>query len=685
MPFGSVQLIPGINVEKTPTLLTAGYAQSQLIRFKDGLAQKMGGWLPFYPLSVGGVPRDMHAWDDLNAQSHLLVGTTTQLGVITSGQFQSITPQTLVSDFAPDFSTTSGSAVVEIDDPNINTVTTYDSVFFNTPISVGGLILSGLYPITRVTGATTYEITASSLATATVANGGAVPSFTTSASSSIVEVTLADHGLTANTDTVVFSIPTTNDGVTIEGAYTVNSVVDANRFNITVSSTATAGATFSMNGGDAELVYYIAIGPPPGGIGYGLGPYGDGGYGTGSLVPFQTGTPITAQDWTSDNWGEIALACPQNGAIYYWAPTGGFLNASMISSGPVFNAGIFVSTSQQILIAYGSSIDYAGSGTGIGVQQDPMWVQWSDLGNFFEWRVTAATQAGGYRIPIGSMIMGGMAVSNQNLIWTDLDLWAMSYIGYPQVYGFNKIGAGAGLASSHAAQQFRGSVYWMGKTNFYVYNSGGVSVVPCPVWDAVFQNINTDYLRNVRAMPNTPFNEVGWLYPSKASVNGECDSYVKMNVTEPGAPWDYGTLSRSAWIDQTVLGMPIGANPGGVIFQHETGYNASSNPMVPSFTTGYFFIAEGEEYAFVDQFLPDMRWGTFGNGATAQVTFYFNLVDFPGDTPRVYGPYTVTQATDYISTRFRGRQMSITVQSSDLDSFWRIGRCRYRWSPVGRR
>lgn len=685
MPFGSVRLLPGINVEKTPTLLEAGYAQSQLIRFKDSLAQKMGGWTPFYPLSLSGVPRDMHAWDDKNAQSHLLVGTTTQLGVIASGSLTDITPQTLTSDFAPDFTTSIGSPIVEVDDPNIANVTIYDSVLFNTPISVGGIILSGLYPISTITGVTTYEIVASMNAAAAVSNGGAVPEFTTTANSSIVNVMLEDHGLAATIDTVVFAIPTTGDGVTIEGSYTVNSVIDPDNFTISAAQTAVAGATFDMNGGDADLVYYIALGPPPVGSGYGLGGYGDGGYGTGVVNPNQVGDPITATDWTSDNWGQIALACPENGGIYYWDPTGGFFNASLVSSGPIFNKGIFVSTSQQILVAYGSSIDYAASGQGIGVQQDPMLVQWCDVGNFFEWRPLSSTQAGNYRIPIGSMIVGGMAVSNQNLIWTDLDLWAMSYVGYPNTYGFNKIGAGAGLASGHAAQQFRGSVYWMGRSNFYVYNAGGVSVIQCPVWDAVFQNLNTDYIQNIRAMPNTPFNEVGWLFPSTASLNGECDSYVKMNVTEAGAPWDTGSLPRSAWIDQTVLGPPIGAIPTGVIYQHETTNNAAGAPLVASFTTGYFFIAEGEDFAFVDQVLPDMKWGLYGGAPNAQLTMLFNVINFPGDTPEVHGPYTVTQATQYISTRIRGRQMSITVQSADLNSFWRLGRVRFRWSTAGRR
>jgi hypothetical protein len=189
-------------------------------------------------------------------------------------------------------------------------------------------------------------------------------------------------------------------------------------------------------------------------------------------------------------------------------------------------------------------------------------------------------------------------------------------------------------------------------------------------------------------MPNTPFNEVGWLFPSNASTNGENDSYVKMNITEPNAPWDYGpssSLPRSAWIDQTILGPPIATIPTGIIYLQETTNDADGQPLMASFTTGYFFIAEGEDFAFVDQILPDFKWGFFGAAQTAQIQLTFNVVNFPGDTPSVFGPYVVTQATEILSVRFRGRQMSITVASADSGSFWRIGRIRYRFAPSGRR
>lgn len=682
MPFGEVRLIPGVNTQRTPTLLEAGFSTSQLIRFRDDLAQKYGGWQKYYPFAVGGVPRDLHAWEDLNGASHLAVGTTTELALITSGDLISITPQTKTTNPTVDFSTTIGSAEVTIVDAGIANVTTFDSIYFNTPVSVGGLVLSGLYQIITIVGTTSYKITADSVATATVTNGGAVPLFTTTSGSATVQVTLAAHNIdiTDEHHDIGFPIATTGNGVTIIGNYRAVSIIDANNFTISVNAQATASSSFSMNAGLAELVYYIEIGPAALGSGYGTGGYGSGGYGTGTVSAAQTGTPITATDWTCNNWGELLLACPSGGGVYQYDPTGGYSNAGLVATAPVFNGGIFVSVSQQILICWASTHQHS-----VSTQQDPMLVRWSAVSDYTDFVPLSTNQAGSFRIPIGSMIRGGTAVANQNLIWTDLDLWAMNYQGPPFVFGFNKIGGGAGLISSHAAGQLRGSVFWMGPSNFYSYSARGVAVLPCPVWDFVFQNINLDYASNVRTLPNTPFNEMGWAFPSNASANGENDSYVKVNITEPGSPWDYGSLARSAWIDQTILGSPISALPAGLIYQQETGNDADGAAMVSSFTTGYFYISQGEEFAFVDQIIPDMKWGFYGASQTASLQFTFNVINFPGDTPTTYGPYTVTQATPYISVRIRGRQMSITVQSSDLGSFWRLGKVRYRWAPSGRR
>ena len=680
MPYGEVTLVPGVNVEQTPTLLQAGYAQSQLIRFKDSLAQKYGGWTSYYQFNLPGVPRDLHAWEDLNSTGHLSIGTTTNLSIITSGSNTDITPQTLTTNPAPNFTTTMGSFVVTITDPNISNVTTYDAVLFNTPVSVDGIILTGLYQINSIIGTHSYTIIASTAGVAGVTGGGAVPVFTTGGGSALVSVLLAAHGLLQG-DTAVFPASTTGNGVTIQGAYTVVTRTDANNFVITAPNQASAGGSFSMNGGNVQFVYYLNIGPPAVGSGYGVGGYGLGGYGTGATSgSAQTGTQITATDWTSDNWGQLLLACPQNGGVYQFDPTGGFQNAGIVSSAPAFNTGIFVSTALQILMCYGSTIQ-----EGLGIEQDPLLINWSDQGNFFQFTPAVTNQAGNYRIPSGSRIVTGGAVQNQNLFWTDLDLWAANYIGFPLVFSFNKIGSGCGAIGLHAWQQFRGNVYWMGGSNFFTYNTNGVSVLPCPVWDFVFQNINPNFTQNVRAMPNTDFNEIGWEFPSSASANGENDSYVKMNVTEPNQPWDYGSLPRSAWIDRSILGPPIAATPTGSIYQHETSPDAAGQPLAWSFTTGYAYLGNGQDVAFIDEVRPDFIYGTFPSSGGAQIQVSINVVnDYTGQT-QVAGPYTVNKQTPYITTRIRGTRASWTISGSDIGSFVRLGKIRYRYEPDGRR
>lgn len=754
MPFGAVTLVPGVNVERTPTALRTGVSSSQLIRYKDGLLQKYGGWQRLTQASVTGIPRVIHAWKDLQNQDRLAVATTQRMGVSSTdpgGPMLNLSPQKLISSAPPSISTTVGSNVVQIYDPNIADVTVYDSIIFDTPVSQGGIILSGIYPINQITGISSYEILASNNADETVTNPVAtsaptssgdnilnftstpswikvgmvachadtpgiippdtvvtatsgttvtlsknvtgagvgsgddivfasLPVFNTITDSALIQTTFIDHNLVQGSR-IALPDPTTGGGITIEGVYAVATVLNTDIFTIASNTVASSSSEFAMNGGEMQLTYLLSLGPPPLGAGYGLGGYGEGGYGTGVLSPAQTGVDMVAPDWTLANWGELLVACPINGPIFYWSPSSGFINASVIPGAPLINAGIFISMSEQILIAYGSSIPLD-----IGHQQQPLLVQWSTLGNLFDWSVSSQTQAGNFTIPLGSKIVGGIAVTNQNLLWTDIDLWAMSYIGPPYVYSFNKIGAGAGLVSPQAMQQLRGSVFWMGSSNFYSYTSGGVNVLPCPVWDAVFQNLNRNYLQNIRSMPNTPFNEVGWLYPSLNSVDGECDSYVKMNITEQGNPWDYGTIPRSAWLDQSIFGPPIGASPSGSLFSQETGFDADGAPLASSFTTGYFYLEEGENFVVVDQVIPDFKWETFsGDSATAHVQLTFNVADYPDGVERSYGPYTVTQSTKYISVRFRGRVMSITVASNDLGSFWRLGSIKYRWAPSGRR
>ena len=48
MPFAPVNLIPGVDAERTPTLAEASYVDTNLIRFREKLVQKLGGWQKYY-------------------------------------------------------------------------------------------------------------------------------------------------------------------------------------------------------------------------------------------------------------------------------------------------------------------------------------------------------------------------------------------------------------------------------------------------------------------------------------------------------------------------------------------------------------------------------------------------------------------------------------------------------------
>ncbi len=391
------------------------------------------------------------------------------------------------------------------------------------------------------------------------------------------------------------------------------------------------------------------------------------------------GDPITTDDWSFDNWSETLLANPRDDGIYYWQPNSGFQNAKLISTAqaPRHVRSIFVAMPAQILVALGCD-----SEQNIGVDFDPLRIQWSDQLDFLNWVPSTESQAGFLRIPTGSQIIGGLQGPQNALIWTDLDLWALQYVGYPLVFGLNKVGSSCGLIARHAACQMGAGIYWMGQSNFFALTGGGAVPIPCPVWDTVFQELDTDNQNKCWAWPSSTFNEVWWFFPSVSGGTGECDSYVKLNTTE--GSWDYGTLPRTAGIDESVLGNPIAASTTGVIYRHEDGENDDGNPIMASFETGYFTLNDGNDVAFVDWCLPDMRWGYFNAAQTAALQITFKSVMYPGDTPRVYGPYAMTATTRFITTRIRGRQVSIRVESSDVDSFWRMGRIRLRWAPDGR-
>lgn len=765
MPHQSVKLKPGLDENETPALNEAGISTSQLVRFIYdrnglGLIQKLGGWTKYYSSQITIIVRALWAWADQNFVNHLAYGTqnsgaSSQLGVITAGVQKIITPQSSVDNVLPVVATTAGSNVVSITDNVTTLVTQYDAIFIETHISVGGLILFGVYPTTNILySATIFQIASvdiygnPKLAISTSAVP-VLPTFTTTFAFNAVTVTLPNHGFSVG-DTFPILVTTIVGGITLRGNYFIQTVPSANTFTINGDVIATSTTTATINGGLARYQYSFGIGAIQVGSGYGVNAYGYGGYGTGASDP-SLGTAIPAIDWTLDNWGQILLSCPVYGdivqtatftgsistttlttsgvtgtirasqiltggtatagtvilaqltgttggagtytvsisqtatctgstvnnaafqPIYQWDPSTGAAIATVIPNAPTMNDGIFVAMPQRQIIAFGSTF------TGI---QDPLLIRWCDVNNYNSWIGNVTNQAGSYRIPKGSRIVSALQGPQQGLIWTDIGVWAMQYTGQPYVYSFNEIGTGCGLIGRKAAGTINGSVYWMGPSSFYSLSGSGVVPVPCPIWDVIFQDIDTTQAYKIRCAVNSRFGEITWYYPTTTS-GGEVSAYAKFNVNLQ--VWDFGVLARTAWIDQSVLGPPIGADPNlGYIYQHETSTDADNLPMVSNFRTGYFTLSDGDVKTFIDQVWPDMKWGYYNGAQNATVNLTFYVADYAGQTPTAYGPFALTQGTTFVSPRFRGRLVSVQMSSNDIGSFWRIGNMRYRFQPDGK-
>jgi len=695
MPHAALNLVGGLNTNETAALNEGGGLQSSnLIRFfydSNGrtLLQKLGGWSTFqigdgYNFThTTGIGRALWAWQDLNLVQHLACGTAPRTPGGASNLW--ISEQNVAPYMYPDqcpftfqssfpiglalnstISVTSGSNRVLINDQGINEsgpgfpgFILPTSVYITVPISIGGIILFGSYPVITQgagIGPPPYAI----LAVDQLGNPWPATSTTTTYTIAYLSMTgmevtvfLPNHGYSVGSTYAVIN-PISIGGNVLWGNYIVTQVIDANNFLFQANFTGT------YTGSTPELFIYNLP--------------------ASTLPTAPTGsTAISTLDWTMDNWGQDLILVPTQNAsgaqtqyqpIYYWTP--GVNLPTVIAQAPMVNDGAFVAMPQRQLVAWGSTE------TGI---QDPLLISWSDVNNFNQWIPLATNQAGNYRIPTGSKIIAGMQGPQQGVIWTDIDAWSMQYIGPPYVYGFNKIGVGCGLIGRKAAAFAQGVAYWMGYDQFYMLSANGVQPLPCPVWDVLFATLDFTNLYKIRCAVNSRFNEIQWFYPE--SGNGENTNYVKYNYML--GLWDIGQLARTAWIDQSVVGPPVGADPNALLLmQHEISNDANGAAMAPAAQTGYFTIAEGDMQTFIDLVWPDMKWGNYNQvpDATVQITFY--VTDYPGDIPTAYGPYSVTQATEYFNTRLRGRLISVGISSNDLGSFWRIGQIRYRFAPDGK-
>jgi len=172
MPLQKLALKPGVNRENTRYTSEGGWYESDKVRFRQGMPEKIGGWERISSNTFLGICRSLHSWVTLVNLTITSVGTHLKYYLEDGGAYYDITPIRATVTLTNPFTTVSGSATVTVTDAN-GGYSNGDFVTFSDASAAGGLTLNGEFQITYATG-NTYTITAASTASSSATGGGTV-------------------------------------------------------------------------------------------------------------------------------------------------------------------------------------------------------------------------------------------------------------------------------------------------------------------------------------------------------------------------------------------------------------------------------------------------------------------------------------------------------------------------------
>ena len=172
MPLKKLQLKAGVNRENTRYTSEGGWYESDKVRFRQGMPEKIGGWQRISTSTFQGVCRSLHSWVTLVNLTLTSVGTHLKYYLENGGAYYDITPIRATVTLTNPFTTANGSTTVTVTDAN-GGYADGDFVTFSNASASGGLTLNGEFQITFSTG-NTYTITAASAASSTATGGGTV-------------------------------------------------------------------------------------------------------------------------------------------------------------------------------------------------------------------------------------------------------------------------------------------------------------------------------------------------------------------------------------------------------------------------------------------------------------------------------------------------------------------------------
>ena len=172
MPLQKLKFNPGVDRENTRYAAEGGWYETDKVRFRRGMPQKIGGWVRLSASTFLGVCRSMLNWVTLQQQNLVSVGTNLKYYIERGGAYFDITPIRATATLTNPFTTTLNSTTVLVTD-NAHGALQNDFVTFSGASAVGGLTLNGEFQISFVSD-NSYNITAASQASSGATGGGTV-------------------------------------------------------------------------------------------------------------------------------------------------------------------------------------------------------------------------------------------------------------------------------------------------------------------------------------------------------------------------------------------------------------------------------------------------------------------------------------------------------------------------------
>lgn len=604
MPLQKLQFRPGVVRDLTGYTNEGGWRDSNLVRFRFGFPESIGGWQRYTETTFLGTCRSMLNWVALDGSDYLGMGTTYKYYIEQGGFFNDITPLRETVTLTNPFTATNGSSTLTVADTAHGCVTG-DFVTFSGATGLGGNVTAAV--LNRE-----YQVT----------------------------------------------------------------VVNANSYTVTMSVTANAtDVSGSPGGGTVTAAYQINVGldNQVGGTGWGAGSWSRGGWGSGTNL----GVSNQIRIWTQDNYGEDLIFNVRGGGIYYWDASGGFARGVTLASlssdpeTPTVATQVMVSDRDRHVIAFGAN---SGGATAV----DPLRIRFSSQEDPYLWTPSATNTAGDLRLGSGSTIVKAIETKREILVFTDVALYSMQFLGPPYTFGIQQLASGITINGFNSVAAVDDTVLWMGEDQFYIY-SGQTKELTCPVLNYVFNDYNQEQSDKVFAGVNSEFSEVTWFYPSSSA--SEPNRYVTYNYVD--GSWSFGNLGRTAWIDRGVRRYPLASATDYHLYYHEFGTDdGSTNPssaLNAYIESAPIDIGDGDKFSFIRRLIPDLNFFNSTNNPT--VDMVLKTQNYPGSnyesgstspTTRT-ATVPVDQYTQVSDVRLRGRSVILRVESNRVGTRWKLG------------